>query len=88
MKQRRRNPLWHLGHVKVQWLGRGMVVEWVWLEVRGGVAVYKGVGVWVWCGWALDGRHCDMVCMRASMARSGCTYMRGGQRMRVSDGTR
>lgn len=34
-------------------------MEWVWLKVRGGVAVYKGVGVWVWCGWALDGRHCD-----------------------------
>lgn len=63
-------------------------MEWVWLEVRGGVAVYKGVSVWVWCGWALDGRHCDMVCMRTSMAQRGCTYMRGGQRMRVSDGTR
>lgn len=35
-------------------------MKWVWLEVRGGVAVYKGVSVWVWCGWALDGRHCDM----------------------------
>lgn len=63
-------------------------MEWVWLKVRGGVAVYKGMGVWVWCGWALDGRHCDMVCMRTSMARKGCTYIRSGQKMRVSDGAR
>lgn len=78
MKQRRRDPLWHPGHVEVQRLGGGMVVEGVWLEVRGAVAVYEGVCVWVWCGRALDGRHFALVCMGWLGARS---YMRGRARV-------
>lgn len=79
VEERRGDALWHPGHVEVQWLGGGMVVQRVWLQVRGAVAVYEGVCVWVWRGWALDGRHCVWCGGGRGRSGGGCIFIREGE---------
>lgn len=57
-----------------------MVVQRVWLQVRGAVAVYEGVCVWVWRGWALDGRHCVWWGGEGEVGRGLHFYTGGGGR--------